>query len=114
MFSEEHIVHTHSRSGKTSQMIAGEIALLAKLTHQVPRETALGDSNFDALCVQMEVLQFQLNFEQVDARYKRDQSESYVWLCARFACEWLHEGAEAPSEDWLTMLYPDFKSSWVN
>lgn len=114
MLTEEQAACKHSVNGKTPQMIAGEIALLAKLTQQVPRETALGDSNFDALHVQMEVLQSGLNFEQVDARYKTEHAESYVWLCARFACEWLHAGADAPSEDWLTMLYPDFRSAWVN
>jgi len=114
MVSGEQLVHEQASFGRTAQMIAGEIALLAKLTQRVPRETALGDSNFDALQVQMEVLNARLNLEEVDALYDTDHLKSYVWLCARFACEWLHGEVEAPSEDWLTMLYPDFASTWVN
>lgn len=101
------------RNIRNSQTIDAEIALLSKLSNQVPRETAFGDSNLDAVLVQIEVLNGRLSLEEIDSRYQNDETQQYVWLCARFACEWLHEEGVAPSEDWMTMLYSEQKQRWI-
>ena len=91
-----------------------EISLLHRLSLQIPSSTAFGNSNEHALAAQIEVLRDQLNYEAVRDRYDNDAVDQYVYVCALFAAEWLYKNDLAPSEDWLTMLYPDQGNCFIN
>jgi len=91
-----------------------EISLLHRLSAQIPSNTAFGNSNDQALTAQIEVLRNQLSREAVRARYDNAAVDQYVYVCALFAAEWLYTNELAPSEDWLTMLFPDQENLFVN
>ena len=91
-----------------------EISLLRRLSAQIPSNTAFGNSNEQALAAQIEVLRHHLDQEAVKHRYDSESVDSYVYVCALFASEWLYTNELAPSEDWLTMLFPEQVTHYVN
>lgn len=103
-----------NRFTRSFKDIEVEISLLHKLCRQIPARTMFGNSNETAVAAQIEVLRCQLNREEVCERYRNDDVDQYVFVCAVFAWEWLCEGELAPSEDWLMMLYPEYGSRHVN
>lgn len=88
----------------TSQEIKKEVKTLKDYRERVRPLTAFGDSNKDAISVQVQVLEENMSEDDIWDTWDADLDERLV-ACATEAFEWLiGRRKEKPSLDWKSLL----------
>ena len=91
----------------TNVRVQAEVSTLWTLLDVVPAFNECGDDNREALEAQLSVLAEGLTIAEASAEFDNDCTEAYVLSAALTAVEWLWDGGEAPSVQWLRMVGRD-------
>jgi hypothetical protein len=84
--------------------VQAEVSTLWTLLDVVPIFNECGDDNREAVEAQLSVLAEGLTIAETSAEFDNDCTETYVLSAALTAAEWLWEGGEAPSVQWLHVV----------
>ena len=79
-----------------------ELSQLYSLYYQVRPFTGFGEDNRAAIAAQIAVIEGRMTLDEVE--YEYEDGPNYTMSAALDALEWLRDGAEAPSEDWMRIV----------